>query len=35
MRRTARSAAGARRFMEKPFDPDELANELGELLRTG
>jgi CheY-like chemotaxis protein len=26
------SAAGARRFMEKPFDPDELAIELGELL---
>ena len=27
------SAAGARRFMEKPFDPDELAIELGELLQ--
>ena len=27
------SAAGARRFVEKPFDPDELAIELGELLQ--
>ena len=25
------SAAGARRFVEKPFDPDEIAIELGEL----
>jgi CheY-like chemotaxis protein len=27
------AAAGARRFLEKPFDPDELAIELGELLQ--
>jgi CheY-like chemotaxis protein len=27
--------AGARRFLEKPFDPDELAIELDALLRTG
>jgi len=27
--------AGARRFLEKPFDPDDLANELAEMLRTG
>jgi CheY-like chemotaxis protein len=26
------TAAGARRFLEKPFDPDELAAELAELL---
>lgn len=25
--------AGARRFLEKPFDPDDLANELAEMLR--
>jgi len=28
------TAAGARRFIEKPFDPDELASELAELLQT-
>jgi CheY-like chemotaxis protein len=27
--------AGARRFLEKPFDPDDLTNELAEMLRTG
>ena len=27
------TAAGARRFLEKPFDPDELAAELAELLQ--
>ena len=27
--------AGARRFLEKPFDPDDLANELADMLRTG
>jgi CheY-like chemotaxis protein len=27
------AAAGARRFLEKPFDPDELATELAELLQ--
>lgn len=25
--------AGARRFLEKPFDPEDLANELAEMLR--
>ena len=25
--------AGARRFLEKPFDPDDLADELAEVLR--
>lgn len=25
--------AGARRFLEKPFDPDDLARELADLLR--
>lgn len=27
--------AGARRFLEKPFDPDDLARELAELLVAG
>jgi CheY-like chemotaxis protein len=27
------AAAGARRFLEKPFDPEELAAELAELLQ--
>jgi two-component system, OmpR family, response regulator RpaA len=27
------AAAGALRFLEKPFDPDELATELAELLQ--
>jgi CheY-like chemotaxis protein len=27
------TAAGARRFLEKPFDPDELASELAALLQ--
>ena len=27
------AAAGAQRFLEKPFDPDELAIELAELLQ--
>jgi CheY-like chemotaxis protein len=29
------AAAGARRFLEKPFDPDELATELEGLLPPG
>ena len=27
--------AGARRFVEKPFDPDDLASELADLLGAG
>jgi len=27
------TSAGARRFLEKPFDPDDLASELADLLR--
>jgi CheY-like chemotaxis protein len=30
---TRAAAAGARRFLEKPFDPDELAIELADLLQ--